>query len=727
MKFGSRLPFQQIPQWADEYIDYDSLKERLKTDTINSQSTRDSVLKLLRQEQKRVDAFLEQKFSALKQSIEEVENRFTTTPTNSARFLAIKQSLLELCVAIKELDSFAKTNLYIASRIRSKSKITLAEEEARGASMAQEAPTLYTRPWLSNVSTGKMLKDIPKKQTYTAEADSKTALFEAVTKFYVDGAFSSRDERGRLPLHYAAAYGFRDHCALILQRTGSAGCLQPDKFGDTPFSLAVAMGNASIVELFLSILRPSPTTSMPEGLVGRMLQLAIQADRIDVSRALINTGHELDFSGKSNATPLYLAARRHQVEVVRLLLQSSVNINSRNSARQWTPLIVASAYGYQDVVKELVEAGADVSAVDRRNWTAADHAAYRGHPKTIQELQHQSQGLEHPTSAQPKSPALALSPTRTITSRNEENDKPLLNTDFSHVFVNIGSFDLYKTTQIIDLDPYTDALSSERLPNTSMALEVSAFGCGEKYCVQLPILEDLSNSPWSFSTRTPDIVRLVFKILNTHAPQNPVICSGVALLSELARGLGPHRSTVGSDYAIPLVCQTGEYAGSLNFTFIVARPVTPPSVVLQKREMHSSGITQVGAHRGLGQNTKSREHLQIGENTMQSFESAIKLGASFIEFDVQVTKDFVPTIYHDFLVSETGTDATMHTLSYAQFMALSKAQAPAREPQEGHTARFPWDERDRPRQSQHRRSRSLCATHSHGTAALFERRYAADF
>ena len=36
--------------------------------------------------------------------------------------------------------------------------------------------------------------------------------------------------------------------------------------------------------------------------------------------------------------------------------------------------------------------------------------------------------------------------------------------------------------------------------------------------------------------------------------------------------------------------------------------------------------------------------------------------------DVQVTKDHVPVVYHDFLVSETGTDAAMHTISYPQVL-----------------------------------------------------------
>lgn len=34
--------------------------------------------------------------------------------------------------------------------------------------------------------------------------------------------------------------------------------------------------------------------------------------------------------------------------------------------------------------------------------------------------------------------------------------------------------------------------------------------------------------------------------------------------------------------------------------------------------------------------------------------------------DVQVTKDYVPVIYHDFLVAESGTDIGMHEVTFEQ-------------------------------------------------------------
>ncbi|KAL8731968.1 MAG: hypothetical protein Q9166_003100 [cf. Caloplaca sp. 2 TL-2023] len=77
----------------------------------------------------------------------------------------------------------------------------------------------------------------------------------------------------------------------------------------------------------------------------------------------------------------------------------------------------------------------------------------------------------------------------------------------------------------------------------------------------------------------------------------------------------------------------------------------------------------------MGQNDPGRRQLQLGENTVESFLSAKASGASYIEFDVQLTKDDVPIIYHDFLMSETGIDAPLHSLSLEQFMFVSQVQS----------------------------------------------------
>ncbi|KAJ2078177.1 Glycerophosphocholine phosphodiesterase [Coemansia sp. RSA 988] len=86
------------------------------------------------------------------------------------------------------------------------------------------------------------------------------------------------------------------------------------------------------------------------------------------------------------------------------------------------------------------------------------------------------------------------------------------------------------------------------------------------------------------------------------------------------------------------------------------------------------GHTLVYGHRGSGMNCPYGERpgcLQLGENTVLSMENAIRDGVAAVEFDVQLTRDMVPIIYHDWLVAETGLDTPVNALVLSQFKALN--------------------------------------------------------
>ncbi|PIA16989.1 Glycerophosphoryl diester phosphodiesterase, partial [Coemansia reversa NRRL 1564] len=63
--------------------------------------------------------------------------------------------------------------------------------------------------------------------------------------------------------------------------------------------------------------------------------------------------------------------------------------------------------------------------------------------------------------------------------------------------------------------------------------------------------------------------------------------------------------------------------------------------------------------------------LQLGENTVLSMENALRDGVAAVEFDVQLTRDMAPIIYHDWLVAETGLDTPVNALTLSQFEALN--------------------------------------------------------
>jgi glycerophosphodiester phosphodiesterase len=116
----------------------------------------------------------------------------------------------------------------------------------------------------------------------------------------------------------------------------------------------------------------------------------------------------------------------------------------------------------------------------------------------------------------------------------------------------------------------------------------------------------------------------------------------------------------------------------VTFNFLIITPFKHPNMSINEAQTYwkSLASTMVIGHRGLGKNIASRKSLQLGENTIQSFIAAANLGAQYVEFDVQLTKDHVPVIYHDFLVSETGIDAPVHTLTLEQFLHVNDVRTP---------------------------------------------------
>ncbi|XP_053236688.1 glycerophosphocholine phosphodiesterase GPCPD1 isoform X1 [Podarcis raffonei] len=52
-------------------------------------------------------------------------------------------------------------------------------------------------------------------------------------------------------------------------------------------------------------------------------------------------------------------------------------------------------------------------------------------------------------------------------------------------------------------------------------------------------------------------------------------------------------------------------------------------------------------HRGAGNSTTTTKLAKLRENTIASLKNAAKHGAAFVEFDVHLSKDHVPIIYHD--------------------------------------------------------------------------------
>lgn len=94
--------------------------------------------------------------------------------------------------------------------------------------------------------------------------------------------------------------------------------------------------------------------------------------------------------------------------------------------------------------------------------------------------------------------------------------------------------------------------------------------------------------------------------------------------------------------------------GQMTVEYVVIRPmkdyVCDLRVSYAKHWKHNRKTLEVG-HRGSGSSFKiATSCANIRENTIASLKHAANHGADYVEFDVQLSKDLVPIIYHDFFV-----------------------------------------------------------------------------
>jgi len=107
---------------------------------------------------------------------------------------------------------------------------------------------------------------------------------------------------------------------------------------------------------------------------------------------------------------------------------------------------------------------------------------------------------------------------------------------------------------------------------------------------------------------------------------------------------------------VPITSPRHQAIGQLRVEYLIVRPMSgyqcDMSVSYSRHWKHTWRGLEVG-HRGAGSSFKDayKSCASIRENTIASMRYAATHGADMIEFDVQLTKDLVPVIYHDFYVS----------------------------------------------------------------------------
>ncbi|KAF4979710.1 hypothetical protein FZEAL_4138 [Fusarium zealandicum] len=521
-------------------------------------------------------------------------------------------------------------------------------------------------------------------------------------------ALKSPDSFGRVPLHYAAQFGFVVVCQIIMakmqdwnQFNVKDGIDTPewqDHDGCAPLHLSVVGGHPLTTQALLqgenwqgsseskAEIRKSISKS------GAVLALATKSNYSIIVQMLVDAGVDPNWRDKTNETALHVAARFGYDECARIILKGTkfqkADLEATENTYAWTPLHVAAVDGKYSMVELLVEAGADITRLDSSGWTAREHAALRGHMEIARLLAVDINDEDEPPSRPVETLQQAPSNLSSIDERRSNGATAVPRspdavksfghrylTDESLVLVSLGSMDMRKNVEAVHLDriPLTEAHNTQL--DTALSIVVAATGAqGERTIIDLPVHDHIATEPVVFTTQDPAQVKLLFDIVPTYSgSEKNKVGRAVALLSSVKPTLGSRRMTLQGDVCVPIMSSSLEVIGTVHFNFSVITPFHHPNMEVTSRQTYWKKLssTMLIGHRGLGKNLTSNRSLQLGENTLPSFIAAANLGAQYVEFDVQLTKDHVPVIYHDFLVSETGIDAPVHTLTLEQFLHIN--------------------------------------------------------
>lgn len=288
--------------------------------------------------------------------------------------VSMVEDLLSKGCSIEEFDSRGWTPLHIAA--------------ARGN--LEVLRCLVAHPGNINIASEQMTKDTP--LGLAAEYDKAEAIkIQAAAGATID----TRNSCNNTPLMVAALEGCSNAVRTLIELRAEINChnsfesallllcgrmnkkearieiLQmmldagacPDGIenpvGWTPLHKAAEWSDEAIISTLIA--RGANVNAKMNGSLQTPLYIAINKNRPSIVRLLLNAGADRNAVFEGNWTPAHMAAKCPDYKIMRMLLETEVDLNTQLHDRGWTPLHVATRCRHMQTVKMLLEAGADVN------------------------------------------------------------------------------------------------------------------------------------------------------------------------------------------------------------------------------------------------------------------------------------------------------------------------------------------------------------------------------
>lgn len=166
----------------------------------------------------------------------------------------------------------------------------------------------------------------------------------------------------KAPLELAA----RNGAGAVAHKLVEAGAAM-----GTAVHTAVREGHGAIADF---LLETGASTSTRDANGDTPLHVAAIAGKPAITRSLLFKGANKNARGREGRTPLHHAAKHGRVTVTETLLAAGADLNLRAGEDEISPLETAAGEGHLDVLKAMIEHGADVDAPSSNGRTALIYA-----------------------------------------------------------------------------------------------------------------------------------------------------------------------------------------------------------------------------------------------------------------------------------------------------------------------------------------------------------------
>ena len=288
-----------------------------------------------------------------------------------------------------------KTALYLveSSNQMKQSPCSFTDLQLSTLTATQDREIPYNMPVKSTEIRKKELTNMRITAMHTAAANPNGWFLKRLLETLPE-SLNNSDERGRRPVHYAAA-SFSTEPLQILFKRKDLNIDEVDKHGVTPLMITSQLGRLNNTTILLERAKKSSGMNQARLLVNRVdnsnyasLHYAAENGHDDVVNLLARWGAEMDKPlsiKRKRLTPLMLAARAGHFKAAVALINNDCHIEMKDVLGR-TALMHAALNGHYPVVALLLNKGANPNALDAAGNTGLHYAAAYGWYHVVQLL-----------------------------------------------------------------------------------------------------------------------------------------------------------------------------------------------------------------------------------------------------------------------------------------------------------------------------------------------------